>query len=725
MAEDLSGLMSQVGKATNVFGNVINAGTGLAGTLLSGKQNLSDYSNALSQNTDLLGKAGSALGNLVNGLVQFAEGSLQEYQALTQIGATFGKSLVDLKVSATELGLTVEEMIGFFKENNEGLRSFGGTTEVAIKRFKQLSLAVLDSEQGLGTELRRLGYTAGEINEGLMLFGEVTARNSRRETMSIQQQAQSAQGLLVQMDGLSKLTGESRKQLADEMKERRRQGDVAAFLAGKTSEEQAAFSAQLLQIQKTLGKNAADAFVDVALRGAPTTKETTGALLAMGNGAEEIYAAARAFNSGSISEFNNYVDGAISSAAEYQKTDEFKNAAILGGVNDTTAAFADASAAAYNLLNQMDATAEGDETVAQTMQRLDRQIKEEQYQQMKTTTGALEKTIQLQEAVRDMTKATMKEAMPRLENAALQAIEKVQSVLPTSEQLAQQVGGAIDKLFSAAEGKLGGGVNDDLINMLQNMFNPQDDIATNTEQTAANTGAMVEETVDAAEQQIEQEKITQDRIDEAQAELTEAQADLAELTNRQTDLVEAGIHERANDLQNDIDNAQAAVNAAEANLSTLVAQKAAETQRSIAEAQQYTANKISQYNSGGFFSGGFAEGGTIPSNGFGLVGENGPEFISGPANIMGTKTSMGVMNTLMKSIRNLETTVQDAPANTEKQVSNTTESQSFDQFNVKLDTMNGLLSQLVNVETSVATTQRRTYKATKGLQGNMMRGVTS
>ena len=93
--------------------------------------------------------------------------------------------------------------------------------------------------------------------------------------------------------------------------------------------------------------------------------------------------------------------------------------------------------------------------------------------------------------------------------------------------------------------------------------------------------------------------------------------------------------------------------------------------------------------------------------------------------LLGTKTSMGVMNTLMKSIRNLETTVQDAPANTEKQVSNTTESQSFDQFSVKLDTMNGLLTQLVNVETNVATTQRRTYKATKGLQGNMMRGVTS
>jgi hypothetical protein len=33
------------------------------------------------------------------------------------------------------------------------------------------------------------------------------------------------------------------------------------------------------------------------------------------------------------------------------------------------------------------------------------------------------------------------------------------------------------------------------------------------------------------------------------------------------------------------------------------------------------------------FAGGFANGGTIPSGQFGLVGENGPELISGPANI--------------------------------------------------------------------------------------------
>ena len=83
------------------------------------------------------------------------------------------------------------------------------------------------------------------------------------------------------------------------------------------------------------------------------------------------------------------------------------------------------------------------------------------------------------------------------------------------------------------------------------------------------------------------------------------------------------------------------------------------------------------------------------------------------------------MQTLMKSIRSLETTVQDTPVNNENQVSTTTNNQSFDQFAAKLDVMNGLLNQLVQVESGAAYTQKRQYKATKGLQGNMMRGVTS
>lgn len=48
----------------------------------------------------------------------------------------------------------------------------------------------------------------------------------------------------------------------------------------------------------------------------------------------------------------------------------------------------------------------------------------------------------------------------------------------------------------------------------------------------------------------------------------------------------------------------------------------------------------------GNFAGGFANGGTIPAGQFGIVGENGPEFISGPANI----TPMGGSNMVTYNI---------------------------------------------------------------------------
>mgnify|MGYP003315874415 CR=1 FL=1 len=97
MAEEagiFNSLAGAAGNLTSVFGKVVNAGTGLAGTLLTGKQNISDYTSALAGNTDLLGKNGKAVANLVNGLAQFAEGALQEYQALTGFGASFGKETV-------------------------------------------------------------------------------------------------------------------------------------------------------------------------------------------------------------------------------------------------------------------------------------------------------------------------------------------------------------------------------------------------------------------------------------------------------------------------------------------------------------------------------------------------------------------------------------------------------------------------------------------------------
>ena len=243
MASSIEGLLGDLGttgRGIRLFGNVVGdttkASIGLAGTLLSGSQKLSDYSNAIANNTQLLDKLGKA----VNGLIQFAEQSLGEYQALTGIGATFGKEMTQIKIAAAELGLSVEDMTKLLTDNSASLRAFGGTTEMSVQKFRQFASGVLDS--GLGTNLRRLGYTAAEINDTLIAYQEIAEQDGNMNRRSEAQRAASAAAFATELDRMAKLTGKQRQQLADEMKETRRRGDIQAFLMDKNAEEQAAFT---------------------------------------------------------------------------------------------------------------------------------------------------------------------------------------------------------------------------------------------------------------------------------------------------------------------------------------------------------------------------------------------------------------------------------------------------------------------------------------------------
>ena len=443
----ISKLLGTLNNTTGGLTGVTKAAVGLGGALLTGQQQLSAYSGAISANTGLFGKS---VGKLVDGLSQFAEASLAEYQQLTNVGATFGKEIKDVKVSAAELGLSVEEMTGFLKKNSESLRAFGGTTDLAMARFKAVSSTILDSAE-LGTKLRQLGFTTADINENLALYGELSGANSRTDRQSVEAQAVAAKNLMVELDGLSKLTGKQRDQLADEMKERRRQGDVNAFLTGKTAEEQTAFTNKLVELQNTLGKDAADAFVDIALRGAPTTEATRGAVLAMGQGADDLYAAAQQFNAGDIRSFQDSLQAATGAAIDYQNTEQFRQTAMLGGMSNISGAFADASAAGYDYKNAVDSVRDGTMTSEEAREQLDEQIRQEQARQTEQVTGIFDETIKIQENLRTLTTSVMETTIPHIENVAVAALQKITEVMPSADQIAQELSGGINNLFNAAE----------------------------------------------------------------------------------------------------------------------------------------------------------------------------------------------------------------------------------------------------------------------------------
>lgn len=698
----LNTLLGTLGTASGAAGKALSgtakAAVGLGGALLTGQQQLSAYSGAISANTGLFGKT---VGKLVDGLSQFAEASLAEYQQLTNVGATFGKEIKDVKVSAAELGLSVEEMTGFLKKNSESLRAFGGTTDLAISRFKAVSTTILDSAE-LGTKLRQLGFTTADINENLALYGELSDANSRTDRASVEQQAAAAKNLMVELDGLSKLTGKQRDDLADEMKERRRQGDVNAFLSNKTAEEQTAFTTKLVELQNTLGKDAADAFVDVALRGAPTTESTRAALLAMGSGADDLYAAAQQFNAGDIRSFQDSLQAATGAAMDYQDTEQFRQTAMLGGMSNISGAFADASAAGYNYKNAVDSVKDGTMTAEEARETLNNQILQEQARQMEQTTGIFDKTIGIQEDLRTLTTTVMETTIPHIENVAVAALDKISEVMPSAQTIANELAGGINNLFNAAEfldtnseviRQGHGNIVDQLAELMRSATSDAEALGATTTATGETTDANVSETATT----------TQDDIASARASLEAAQAELlSEIPS-----IAAGAVDR--------------VAAAEAHLSDVIINSV----EGLADIQAETLSKVARYQANpSRYSGGFANGGRIGAGEYGMVGEAGPEFISGPANVMSANTSMGVMQNLMKGIKSLDATVQNNGVNGQNTISNNNVAEQMSNLMAsKFDTMIQQLQTLVTIESSSVSAQQKTFRATKSLQGNMLKGT--
>ena len=693
------------------------AAVGLGGALLTGQQNLSAYSGAIAANTGLFG---GQVGKLVDGMAKFADASLAEYQQLTNLGATFGKEIKDVKVSAAELGLSVEDMTSFIKKNNESLRAFGGTTDLAMTRFKAVSTTILDSQE-LGTKLRALGYTTQDINENLALYGEISDANSRKDRATVGEQAESAKKLMVELDGLSKLTGKQRDILADEMKERRRQGDVNAFLSNKTAEEQTAFTTKLVELQNTLGKDAADAFVDVALRGAPTTESTRNALLAMGDGADDLYAAAQQFNSGDIASFQSSLEAATGAAMDYQDTEQFRQTAMLGGLSSVSSAFGDASNAGYNYKNAIDSVGDGTMSAEEKREALNTQILQEQATQMEQTTGIYDATIGIQEDLRKLTTTVMETTIPHLENVAVTALNKISEVMPSPETIAKELAGGVNNLFNAAEGS-------DRADALKNA-QTETTAAVNNAATAATadaeamgaavtdssaaTDANVDETVASATETV-QKNIADAKaaVDETQTNLTAAEQTLIQANERLAEITSTGLDNNGELVKTAVEEAAAAKTAAEA--AREAALKAAQAR--MAPAQPTAAGRR--------VAGAFAEGGSFGANEYGIVGEAGPEFVAGPAQVMSAKTSMGVMQNLMKGINSLDNSVQKSSTNQQNTISNNNVAEQMSNIMAsKFDTMIQQLQTLVTIESSSANAQQKTFRATKSLQGNMLKGT--
>lgn len=246
----------QRGILSKTIGGTISAVKGLATEFISGGNRMGDFANAM------FGAQSS-----ITGLVRAVDGLIDNYRELTSVGASFNNSMYDFIKSSAETGMSLGEYGNFILENSQRLRMLGGTVSEGTKRFGEISKTL---RQNFGSQLTRVGMTMEDMNSILMEYTDYSISRMGKETRSNAQLAKGAAEYALELDKISKLTGLSRKQLAEEMAQQQADQRVRVAMNSMSVEQQDNFN-RALAIAGKEAPELKDALVDMA-DGIPSTE---------------------------------------------------------------------------------------------------------------------------------------------------------------------------------------------------------------------------------------------------------------------------------------------------------------------------------------------------------------------------------------------------------------------------------------------------------------------
>ena len=225
------------------------------------------------------------VGGYLTLFTQYLDHSLSVFRDMSQVGASFGNSLVDLRIAAAEAQLTLDQFSRIIIQNTETLRLLGSTVSEGSQRFAILSGQLKRNE--IYSSLRNLGFTIEDIDQGMANYISMQSMLGileRRNNASI---VAGTQTYLFELDRLARVTGRSRRELEETMQ---RNAQDAGFRAiarsleaqfGPDSPQLRNFNSSMALID-TLGGSAATALRDLA-DGVPQTDEAF-SLIAAGGG---------------------------------------------------------------------------------------------------------------------------------------------------------------------------------------------------------------------------------------------------------------------------------------------------------------------------------------------------------------------------------------------------------------------------------------------------------
>ncbi len=159
--------------------------------------------------------------------------NIETFRQLSQTGANFGESIIDLRQSAAEAALPLDDFASLVASNSQNLAALFGTTTIGAKR-----IAALGAEtRRLGVDrLAPLGFTVDEINETLLLNLDSQRRTGVLNRLTDEQRINSAITFAEELDRLAKLTGAQRDELRAQIEQQQSNERFQAALQGQTEE---------------------------------------------------------------------------------------------------------------------------------------------------------------------------------------------------------------------------------------------------------------------------------------------------------------------------------------------------------------------------------------------------------------------------------------------------------------------------------------------------------
>jgi len=194
--------------------------SGLGSKLIAGEEGSSVYNDTIKSAADTFdtfiskvplvgwafGKAGKALAAYMVAVNKQSDAIFQTYQDISHSGLAIGmddtfKTLQSMGYSVKELG----NMAKVLKENSEPLANLGGTAAQGVKQLADASRDIHNS--GVDTELKRLGMTTDDINNGMAGYIKMQQLSGSSQRQDHELLAASATEYIKQQDLLAKLTG--------------------------------------------------------------------------------------------------------------------------------------------------------------------------------------------------------------------------------------------------------------------------------------------------------------------------------------------------------------------------------------------------------------------------------------------------------------------------------------------------------------------------------------